>query len=53
MDPRTLTFSAIGAGVGFAYAHFVGCRTGACAIWSNRGIATLYGAMMGLFLARG
>lgn len=53
MLERTVFFVLVGAASGFSYAHFIGCRTGACAIWSNRGIATLYGAMMGLFLARG
>jgi len=53
MDPRSLLFIGIGAASGFSYAHFIGCRSGACAIWSNRSIATIYGAMMGLFLARG
>lgn len=53
MDPRSLVFVLLGGSAGFAYAHFIGCRSGACAIWSNRGIATVYGAMMGMFLARG
>jgi hypothetical protein len=53
MDLRSLVFIVLGAGCGFAYAHFIGCKSGVCVIWSNRGIATLYGAMMGLFLARG
>lgn len=37
-----------GAAAGFLYQHFVGCRTGTCAITSSPYISTLYGAGMGL-----
>lgn len=37
----------IGALVGYAYYHFVGCTSGTCAITSNPLNSTLYGAVMG------
>ena len=40
-----------GAGLGFAYYYFIGCRTGSCPITSNPYISTLYGAFVGLILA--
>ncbi len=43
-------FSAIGAGLGFAYYYFVGCRSGSCPITSNGYLTTFYGALMGLLL---
>jgi len=46
---RAVLFVVGGAVLGFAYQRLIGCRTGACPITSNVYIATLYGAMMGLF----
>lgn len=43
-------FAALGAGLGFAYYYFVGCRSGSCPITSNGYLTTLYGALMGLVL---
>ena len=40
-----------GAGLGFAYYYFIGCRTGSCPITSNPFISTLYGALVGFVLA--
>ena len=43
--------AAAGAALGFAYYRLVGCSTGVCPITSNPYISTIYGAVMGLFLA--
>jgi len=37
-----------GAGLGFAYYYFIGCRTGSCPITGSPYISTLYGALIGL-----
>ncbi|BDG02251.1 DUF6132 family protein [Anaeromyxobacter oryzae] len=39
-----------GAGIGAAYAHFVGCRTGTCPLTSNVWIASLYGGGVGALI---
>ncbi len=41
----------IGAGLGFAYYKFVGCRTGACPITSNPWISTVWGGLIGFLIA--
>lgn len=41
-----------GGGLGFAYYKFVGCSTGACPLTSNPWISSIYGAMLGLLIAR-
>jgi hypothetical protein len=46
---RAILSVLFGAGLGFAWYRFVGCRTGACIIGSNPYVSTLYGAL----LARG
>jgi len=43
-------FAALGAGLGFAYYYFIGCRSGSCPITSNGYLTTMYGALMGLIL---
>ena len=50
---RLLAFSLVGAGLGFAYYFFIGCRTGTCPISSNPFISTAYGALMGGVLGWG
>jgi hypothetical protein len=45
-------FVGLGALAGFLYAHFIGCKTGACPLTSNVYTAALYGAVIG-FLAGG
>ncbi len=41
----------VGAGLGYAYYHFIGCNSGSCAITSNPYISTLYGGFLGLIFA--
>lgn len=43
----------MGAVLGYAYYHYIGCRTGVCPITSNPYISTGYGALFGLVLAWG
>lgn len=43
----------LGGALGFAYYHFVGCRTGTCPITSNPWISTGYGALFGFVLMLG
>lgn len=40
-----------GAVLGYAYYHFIGCRTNTCPITSNPFITTIYGAFAGLIFA--
>jgi hypothetical protein len=49
---RTALFTLAGAGLGFGVHRFVGCRTGACPIWASPYASTIYGALLGLLLAR-
>lgn len=44
---RTLAAAVLGAGLGAAYAHFIGCRTGSCPITSSVWSAGLYGLAVG------
>jgi hypothetical protein len=48
-----LVFVVLGAGGGFMFHRFVGCRSGACAIWANPYAATIYGAVLGFVLGLG
>ncbi len=43
----------IGALAGFGVHRFVGCRSGACAIWANPILSTLYGALLGFLIGSG
>ncbi len=49
---RTVLAGAVGAVLGALYAHFIGCRTGTCAITSKVWTAALFfgftGAVIGL-----
>ncbi len=40
----------LGALLGFLYWYKVGCLGGACPIWSNAYISTLYGGVIGFLL---
>jgi hypothetical protein len=42
---------AFGAVAGFLYWKFIGCSSGTCAITSKPFNSTLYGALMGYFVA--
>lgn len=49
---KLLLFVLVGAGAGYLYYRFVGCRSGACPITSSPIISTVYGAMLGFLLGR-
>jgi hypothetical protein len=49
---HTVLAVAIGAGLGFGWHRFVGCRSGACPIWASPFASTAYGALLGLMLSR-
>ncbi|MCC5919632.1 MAG: DUF6132 family protein [Cyclobacteriaceae bacterium] len=40
-----------GALIGFFYYETIGCSTGACMITSNPWVSTLYGGLLGFFVA--
>jgi len=44
---RTLLAGGVGAALGAAYAHFVGCSTGSCPLTSSVWRAALYGLAVG------
>jgi membrane protease YdiL (CAAX protease family) len=47
---RAAVVAVLCASAAFAYAHFVGCRTGTCPLTSNAWIASLYGGVTGAVL---
>lgn len=47
---KVLLGIGIGGVLGYLYYRFIGCSSGACPITSNKYIATLYGAVMGLII---
>ena len=47
---RAAAAALLGAGLGAAYAHFIGCRTGTCPITSNVWVSTVYGGVFGALL---
>lgn len=47
---RLVMFVVLGGLAGLGYYRFVGCRSGACPIWSNPYISTGYGALLGYLL---
>lgn len=53
MALHLILFALVGAVAGFAFHRVLGCRTGACAIWSNPYVATIYGALIGVLLGYG
>ena len=40
-----------GAGLGFLYYKFIGCRTGSCPLTSNPWISMIWGGLIGFLLA--
>jgi hypothetical protein len=50
---RYLLGGILGAGAGFAYYFFVGCRTGTCPITANPFMSAGYGALIGLVISSG
>ena len=44
---RTALAAILGAAIGGAYSHFIGCKAGTCAITSNVWVSSLYGALVG------
>ena len=48
---RTVLLVALGGGLGFGVHRFIGCRTGACPIWANPYVSTVYGALLGFLLS--
>ncbi len=44
---RTVLGVVVGAGAGAAYAHFIGCRTGTCAITGNVWTAATFFGLTG------
>ncbi|RPI03662.1 MAG: hypothetical protein EHM72_00840 [Calditrichaeota bacterium] len=40
----------IGAGLGFSYYYFIGCKTGSCPLQSNPWFSSLWGGVLGLLL---
>ena len=47
----TLAGIFIGAAGGYLYYHYIGCNSGTCAITSKPLNSTLYGSVMGRFIA--
>ncbi len=43
----------LGGVLGYAYYHYIGCKTGTCPITSNPWISTGYGALFALVLVWG
>ncbi len=46
----TAITAGLGAGAAWAYAYFVGCRTGTCPLTSNVWTASGFGALIGLLV---
>ncbi len=49
----TLLAIVLGGLAGYGGHRLIGCRSGACPIWSRPSIAILYGALLGLLVALG
>lgn len=48
---RLVVTVLLGGLAGLGYHRFIGCRSGACAIWQSPYLSTLYGAAVGWLLA--
>lgn len=49
---RSILFVLLGGGFAFAVHRLVGCRSGACPIWANPYVSTVYGSLLGFLLSR-
>lgn len=49
---RVLIGLVVGAALGLAYQHLVGCSTGTCPITAHWWTASLYGALVGFLVTR-
>jgi hypothetical protein len=47
---KTMTGVAGGILLGYLYFHFVGCKSGSCAITSNPYMSMLFGGILGLYI---
>lgn len=47
---KYLLFTVLGAGLGFAYYYFIGCRTGTCPIQASPFKMPLFGAVIGFLV---
>ena len=52
MHPSAILPVLLGASLGFGWHRFVGCRSGACPIWANPYLSTLYGALLAFLISR-
>jgi len=48
---KKIGFVLAGAGLGYAYYHFIGCSSGTCPITRNPWISTGYGALLGVIFS--
>jgi len=48
---RTILAVSLGAGAGFLYGRYVGCRSGACPLTSNQYVAAIYGGLLGFMFS--
>jgi hypothetical protein len=47
---KTMSGVAGGILIGYLYFHFVGCKSGSCAITSNPYMSMLFGGILGLYV---
>jgi hypothetical protein len=52
MQPIAILPVLLGAGLGFGWHRFVGCRSGARPVWANPYFSTLYGALPAFLVSR-
>lgn len=48
---RIIIGAVVGGTLGFGYYKLVGCPTGACPLTSNPFVSTIYGMVVGAFVA--